>query len=85
MIDRAFQLLVQRRIDTNSDVQGYLRENLAYKLSHGTSFLSLKHNFGTAVAQPEYRLPLYTLGVGVNQDFTHLGLRVERGRMIFSR
>jgi hypothetical protein len=86
MIDRAFQQLVQRRLDNHPDAQVVLPRNLAFKLSRSTAFRSIKHKFGTGSGdQPEYKLALDRLGLGINQEFSHPGLRVERGRMIFSR
>jgi hypothetical protein len=85
MIDRAFQNAIQRRLNNNPDVQSTLPRNLALKLARSTAFRAVKHNFGTGLDQPEYRFALDRLGVGMNQDFSHAGLRVERGRMIFSK
>lgn len=85
MIDRAFQNAVQRRLNNNPDIQSTLPRNLPLKLARSTAFRAVKHNFGTGLDQPEYRFALDRLGLGINQDLNHAGLRVERGRMIFSR
>lgn len=80
VIDRAFQALVQRRIDQYPDV-GHLLENLAFTLSRSQSFRSIKHNFGTAAGdQATFYLP-----IDVNRDFSHPGLGINRGRMAFSK
>jgi hypothetical protein len=86
MIDRAFQNAVQRRLNNNPDALSILPQNLALKLARGPAFRAVKHNFGTGLGdQPEYRFSLHTLGLGITQDYNHPGLRVERGRMVFSR
>jgi hypothetical protein len=78
--------LVQRRLDNHPDAQVALPRNLAFKLSRSTAFRSIKHKFGTGSGdQPEYKLALDRLGLGISQEFSHPGLRVERGRIIFSR
>jgi hypothetical protein len=84
MIDRAFELLVQRRLDEHEEPR--LPEDLAHKLARGSSFLSIKHNFGTkAATQLVYKLPLDKLGLGVSPDFMHPGLRIEGGKMQFTK
>jgi hypothetical protein len=86
MIDRAFQQLVQRRLDNHPDAQVALPRNLAFKLSRSTTFRSIKHKFGTESGDhPEYKVALDRLGLGISQEFSHPGVRIERGRMIFSR
>lgn len=86
MIDRAFQQLVQKRLNNHPDAQITLPPNLALKLARSTAFRAVKHNFGTELGdQHEYKLALYILGLNISQDYTHPGLRIERGRMIFSR
>ncbi|CZR50245.1 related to hsp70 protein [Phialocephala subalpina] len=80
VIDRAFQALVQRKIDQYPDV-GHLLENLAFTLSRSQSFRSIKHNFGTAAGdQATFYLP-----IDINRDFNHPGLGIARGRMAFSK
>ena len=86
MIDRAFQQLVQRRLDNNPDAQIVLPRNLAFKLSRSTAFRSIKHNFGTASGDhPEFKLALDRLGLGISREYSHPGVRIEQGRMIFSK
>lgn len=85
MIDRAFERLVQKRIDSQPDADS-LPDELAHKLARGTSFLSIKHNFGTrAATQQIYKLPLDRLGLGISPDFEHAGLRIEEGKMQFTK
>ena len=86
MIDRAFQNIVQRRLNNNPDAQVTLPSNLALKLARSTAFRAVKHNFGTGLGdQAEYKFALDRLGLGIPQTYTHPGLRIERGRMIFTR
>jgi hypothetical protein len=84
MIDRAFERLVQQRLDAHLDIE--LPENLAYKLARDSSFQSIKHNFGTSSSNHAvYILRLDKLGLGIGKDLTHPGLRIENGKMHFSR
>jgi hypothetical protein len=84
MIDRAFELLVQRRLDEHLDAN--LPDDLAYKLARGSSFQSIKHNFGIrAAAQEAYKLPLDRLGLGISNTFSHPELGIEGGKMSFLR
>jgi hypothetical protein len=86
MIDRAFQNLVQKRLNNNPDAKATLPRNLAQKLAKSTKFRAVKHNFGAGLGdQLEYKFALDRLGLGISQDYSHPGLRVERGRMHFSR
>ncbi|CZR58700.1 related to hsp70 protein [Phialocephala subalpina] len=85
MIDRAFEILVQNRLDIHHETHS-LPEDLAHKLAKSSSFQIIKHNFGTrAASQQLYKLPLHTLGLGINPDYTHLGLNIEGGKMVFAR
>lgn len=82
MIDRAFQLLVQRRLDEYPDAN--LPEDLALKLARGPSFQSIKHNFGTrAATQVAYKLPLDRLGLGISHELSCPRLGIEAGKMRF--
>lgn len=84
MIDRAFEVVVQKRIDAHPEIE--LPDNLAHKLARSPPFQSLKHKFGTSSAnQPVYILRLDKLGLGISRDLTHLELGIENGRMRFSR
>ncbi|RDW63374.1 hypothetical protein BP6252_10919 [Coleophoma cylindrospora] len=78
MIDTAFQLLVRQRMEAYPDI---LPPETAYKLAESATFQSIKHNFGTAYADQAQ----YKIGLNMGQDLTHPGLRIERGKMLFSR
>lgn len=83
MIDRAFERLVQNRLDENTHS---LPEDLAHKLARSSPFQSIKHNFGTKAAnQIFYKLSLHSLGIGISRDYKHPGLRIEEGKMEFTR
>ena len=84
MIDRAFELLVQKRLNQCPDAN--LSDDLAHKLARSPSFQSIKHNFGMrAGTQVAYKLPLYKLGIGVSEDFSNPKLGIEAGKMSFLR
>lgn len=84
MIDRAFEALVQERLDRHREVE--LPKELAHYLAIGSSFQSIKHNFGTrAATQDVYKLALDRLGLGISPQFDHPGLGIESGKMQFSR
>ncbi|PQE13605.1 hsp70 family chaperone protein [Rutstroemia sp. NJR-2017a BVV2] len=84
MIDRAFELLVQGRLDAYPEID--LPENLAYKLARSSSFQSIKHNFGTRSGDhPVYIMRLDKLGLDISQEVTYPELSIERGKMRFSK
>lgn len=79
MIDRAFQVLVQSRIDQYPGVN--LPDNLAFTLSSSQAFRSIKHNFGSVAGDQQ----TFYLPIDVDRDFSHAGLSIGRGRMAFPR
>jgi hypothetical protein len=82
VIDRAFELLLQRRLDQYPDAK--FSDDLANGLAKNAFFQSVKHNFGMkAGTQVAYKLPLCKLGLGVNQYFSHPELGIEAGKMCF--
>ncbi|TVY89880.1 hypothetical protein LAWI1_G005493 [Lachnellula willkommii] len=84
MIDRAFEALVQRKLNAHPDAM--LPKELAHKIARGSSFQSIKHNFGTRAATQEvYKLALDRLGLGISPQFEHLGLGITSGKMQFLR
>ncbi|KAF4625520.1 hypothetical protein G7Y89_g12649 [Cudoniella acicularis] len=85
LIDNSFELLVQARLDSHPD-GNTLSQNLARKIARSTQFQSFKHKFGSAVGDfPEYKFKLDILGLNISQNFSHPGLGIERGRIIFSK
>jgi len=84
MIDRAFEAFVQWKLDAHPDAM--LPKELAHKIARGTSFQSIKHNFGTRAATQEvYKLALDRLGLGISPQFEHTGLKISSGKMQFLR
>lgn len=88
MIDRAFESLIQRRLNNNPDVQRLLPPNLARKMARSPTFRAIKHNFGSGLDQQEYKFALYKFAQdrpGVPSDYKHPGCRIDKGRLIVSR
>jgi hypothetical protein len=85
MIDRDFELLVQTRLNMYSDHT--LPEDFAQKLARSQSFQSIKHCFGDKAAiQNNYILPIESLPrLGITPNFTHAGLNINAGKMLFSK
>ncbi len=81
LIDRAFVRLVDQRLDTWPDVRDRLPANYALRMAQGHYFRTVKHKFGEKVyMQPKFKIQME----GVSHDFSHAGLGVENGRMVFS-
>ncbi|KAM7216812.1 hypothetical protein V8F06_007789 [Rhypophila decipiens] len=82
VIDRLFLRLVTARAAAYPDVVATaLPPDFLMRLTRSHQFRTLKHKFGEpAYMQPVFRIPLE----GVAHDFTHLGLGIENGRMLFS-
>ncbi|KAJ6438718.1 Hsp70 family chaperone [Purpureocillium lavendulum] len=81
LIDRAFIRLVAQRLAAWPDVQSQLPANLATRLAQSHHFRIVKHKFGEKVyMQPTFKIQME----GVSHDFSHPGIGVENGRMIFT-
>lgn len=81
MIDRLFVRLVARRLAAFPDIEAALPPGYAVQLARCHHFRTLKHKFGErAYMLPEFRIPME----GVSHDFSHPGLGIENGRMIFT-
>lgn len=81
LIDRAFIRLVDQRLNTWPDVRDKLPANFATRMAQGHYFKTVKHKFGEKVyMQPKFKIQME----GVSHDFSHAGLGVENGRMVFS-
>lgn len=81
LIDRAFVRLVDQRLNTWPDVRDKLPANCAVRMAQGHYFKTFKHKFGEKMyIQPRFQLQME----GVSHDFTHAGLGIENGRMVFS-
>ncbi|RTE84560.1 hypothetical protein BHE90_000855 [Fusarium euwallaceae] len=82
LIDRAFIRLVAQRLAANPDAVERLPDDLATSMARSHHFKTVKHKFGEKVyMQQTFKIPME----GVAFDFNHPGLRVERGRMLFTK
>ncbi|OHE98654.1 hypothetical protein CORC01_06105 [Colletotrichum orchidophilum] len=82
LIDRAFVRLVAQRLATCQDAQDRLPIDCANRMARSHHFRTVKHKFGErAYIQPVYKIQME----GVSHDFSHHGLRVENGRMAFTK
>ncbi|KAB5580556.1 hypothetical protein GE09DRAFT_950983 [Coniochaeta sp. 2T2.1] len=83
LIDQLFVRLVAARLAQHPDVtaSGQLPPDYALRLARSHHFRTVKHKFGErAYMQPQFRMPLD----GVAHGFSHAGLGIENGRMIFT-
>ncbi|KXX80591.1 Chaperone protein HscA [Madurella mycetomatis] len=81
VIDRLFIHLVSQRMATYPDIIAALPPDLPTRLARSHHFRTLKHKFGErAYMQPVFRIPME----GVAHHFSHAGVGIENGRMIFS-
>ncbi|KAF3065460.1 hypothetical protein CFAM422_009516 [Trichoderma lentiforme] len=81
LIDRAFVRLIMERLARHPDMRPQLPSDFAVRLSKSHHFKILKHKFGERVyMQPVFKLQLE----GVSHEFSHAGLGVENGRMLFT-
>lgn len=81
VIDRLFVRLIAQRLAACPDIAAALPPGYAVQLARCHHFRILKHKFGErAYMQPVFRIPME----GVAHDFTHAGLGIENGRMIFT-
>jgi hypothetical protein len=84
MLDRAFQRLVEKRLEGCPDVS--FPQRLAWKLSRARGFRSIKTAFKRPFAQTEhYVINLGNLELGISQNTTSPSAGIERGRMHFSK
>jgi hypothetical protein len=82
LIDRAFVRLVTQRLAANPDAQDRLPADLAVVMARNHHFKTVKHKFGEKVyMQQTFKVQME----GVAYDFNHAGLRVEGGRMLFTK
>lgn len=82
LIDRAFVRLVNERLDANPDAQSQLPSGLANNMARGHHFKTVKHKFGSKPwTQKIFKLQMD----GVSHEFSHFGLKVENGKMLFTK
>ncbi|KAF7554297.1 hypothetical protein G7Z17_g3034 [Cylindrodendrum hubeiense] len=80
LIDRAFIRLVAQRLAEHPDEK--LPADFAARISRNHHFKTVKHKFGEKVyMQNNFKIQLE----GVAYDFNHTGLRIEGGRMVFTK
>lgn len=83
LIDQLFVRVVASRLAAYPDViaTGQLPPDYPLRLARSHHFRTVKHKFGErAYMQPQFRIPLD----GVAHGFSHAGLGIENGRMIFT-
>ncbi|KAM0428502.1 hypothetical protein ACHAPT_006862 [Fusarium lateritium] len=82
LIDAAFGDLVEQRLAANPDVPIYISDGLAQRMMKSERFRCAKHLFGdpSSIAQV-HRIVM----PGVPTEFSHGGLRAERGCMLFDK
>jgi len=81
VIDRMFIRLVAQRVAAFPEIAAALPPDYPVRLARSHQFRTLKHKFGErAYMQPIFRIPME----GVSHDFSHPGLGIENGRMIFT-
>lgn len=82
LIDRAFVRLVNERLDANPDAQSRLPIDVANNMARGHHFKTVKHKFGSKTwTQKIFKLQMD----GVSHEFSHSGLKVEHGKMLFTK
>lgn len=82
MVDKSFRQIVFDRLRRHPDAQKHLPADCAIKLSQSPYFRLAKHKFGQAIYDQDlYRIQM----VGVHYAFSHEGIGVENGHMVFSR
>lgn len=81
VIDRLFVRLVTKRFAPYPDIAAALPPDYPLQLARSHHFRLLKHKFGErAYMHPVFKIPME----GVSRDFSHPGLGIENGRMIFT-
>lgn len=82
LIDRAFARLVAQRLAAYPDAQERLPAEFVARIARNYHFKTVKHKFGEKVyMQKVFKIQLE----GVSYDFSHPGIKVEEGRMLFSQ
>jgi hypothetical protein len=81
LIDRAFMRLVAQRFAAFPDIQRLLPPDYPVRFAQSHAFRMVKHKFG----EKAYTFPVYRIAMeGVAADFSHAGLGIEGGKMVFS-
>ena len=81
VIDRLFVRLVTQRLAAYPEIVSALPPDYPVRLSRSHQFRTLKHKFGErAYMQPMFKIPMD----GVAHHFSHPGVGIENGRMLFT-
>ncbi|KAK0648207.1 hypothetical protein B0T16DRAFT_327490 [Cercophora newfieldiana] len=81
VIDRLFVRLVTQRMAAYPEIAAALPPDYPMRLARSHQFRTLKHKFGErAYMQPMFKIPME----GVAHHFSHPGVGIENGRMLFS-
>jgi hypothetical protein len=81
VIDRMFMRMVQARVMAFPEVVAVLPPDYPARLARTHQFWTLKHKFGVrAYMQPVFRIPVE----GMAHNFTHPGVGIENGHMVFT-
>ena len=81
VIDRLFIRLVTQRMAAYPDLAAALPPDYPLRLARSHQFRTLKHKFGErAYMQPVFKIPME----GVAHQFSHHGVKIENGRMLFT-
>lgn len=83
LIDRAFMRLVAQRFAAFPDIQRLLPPNYPTLFAQSYAFRRAKHKFGEKAYD---MIGVHRIAMeGVGADFSHEGLGIERGKMVFSQ
>jgi hypothetical protein len=86
LLDRAFEALVQQRLVTYTASKGELPaeipRDLSVLMATSSQWIRVKHNIGTRESQ---MLPQLSVRIDELPRYSNADLRIDRGRMIFSR
>jgi hypothetical protein len=81
-IDGGFIRLVKARLDQYPGIKALLPADYPTRIASSFQFRTVKAKFGErAYTRPQYRIPMECLA----DEFSHAGLGIEYGRMMFSR
>ncbi|KAH8657847.1 hypothetical protein BX600DRAFT_415644 [Xylariales sp. PMI_506] len=81
LIDRAFAALVTAKLSAFPEVKAQLPPDYPARMARSHAFKTIKHKFGQkAYSQPRTKIHME----GVSHDFSHAGLSIEQGRMVFT-
>jgi hypothetical protein len=81
LIDRLFIRLVSQRLAADPQIAAQLPADCAQRLARSHQFRTVKHKFGEQVyMQSVFKIPME----GVSHNFSHPGIGIENGKMLFT-